>query len=287
MGKKRRKFMKIQYLGTGAAEGVPAVFCNCETCRAARRLGGKEIRTRSQVVIDGILGIDFPPDAYYHSLQFGVDLSALQNLLVTHSHMDHFYAHDFILRGYKYAGVMTSPTLHIYGNAAVNEVFSECTRRELRADIAEHITLSELQLFTEYTVGGYIVTPFPAVHSKEEQALVYLVERGGKAYLHLCDTGKLTEETFAYLKEKGKRVNLVTLDCTLLDKDYSNSGRHMGLTENKKVMERLLSDGVADRETKFVITHFSHNAAPLSERIKPLEEAYGVTAAYDGMTVEI
>ena len=31
--------MKILYLGTGAAEGVPAVFCNCDTCREARRRG--------------------------------------------------------------------------------------------------------------------------------------------------------------------------------------------------------------------------------------------------------
>jgi phosphoribosyl 1,2-cyclic phosphate phosphodiesterase len=201
--------------------------------------------------------------------------------------MDHFYAHDFILRGYKYAGAMTSPTLYIYGNSAVKEVFDECTRRELRADIAENITVSVLQLFTQYTVGGYFVTPFPAVHSKEEQALVYLVEKGGKAYLHLCDTGTVTEETFAYLKEKGKKINLVTLDCTLLDKDFSNSGRHMGFTENQKVIKRLLADGVADERTKFVITHFSHNSAPLSERIQPLAEAYGMIVAYDGMSIEI
>jgi phosphoribosyl 1,2-cyclic phosphate phosphodiesterase len=279
--------MKIQYLGTGAAEGVPAEFCNCETCKTARRLGGREIHTRSQIVIDGILGIDFPPDAYYHSIQYGVDLSALQNLLVTHSHMDHFYAHDFVLRGYKYAGAMTSPSLHIYGNAAVKEVFAECTRRELRADIAENITVTEWQPFTEYRVGGYTVTAFPAVHSREEQALLFLVEKDGKAYLHLYDTGTVTEETFAYLKKQGKKVNLVSLDCTLLDRDHANSGRHMGLTENTKVMERLAADGIADGATQFVITHFSHNSAPLRERLKPIEEKYNVIAAYDGMTLEI
>ena len=31
--------MKIKYLGTAAAEGVPAIFCNCETCKEARKLG--------------------------------------------------------------------------------------------------------------------------------------------------------------------------------------------------------------------------------------------------------
>ncbi len=29
--------MKLQYLGTAAAEGIPALFCNCPVCTAARR----------------------------------------------------------------------------------------------------------------------------------------------------------------------------------------------------------------------------------------------------------
>lgn len=37
--------MKIKYWGTGASEGLPAVFCDCENCQKARRLGGKNIRT--------------------------------------------------------------------------------------------------------------------------------------------------------------------------------------------------------------------------------------------------
>ena len=41
--------MKIKYLGTGAAEGWPGVFCNCQHCREAREKGGKNICTRSSV----------------------------------------------------------------------------------------------------------------------------------------------------------------------------------------------------------------------------------------------
>lgn len=33
--------MEIQYLGTAAAEGLPALFCDCETCRKARNIGGE------------------------------------------------------------------------------------------------------------------------------------------------------------------------------------------------------------------------------------------------------
>ena len=33
--------MKLQYLGTAAAEGWPALFCNCSACIKAKELGGK------------------------------------------------------------------------------------------------------------------------------------------------------------------------------------------------------------------------------------------------------
>ena len=44
--------MEIQYLGTAAAEGYPALFCSCDICKKARNAGGREIRTRTQSVVD-------------------------------------------------------------------------------------------------------------------------------------------------------------------------------------------------------------------------------------------
>ena len=51
--------MKIKYLGTGAAEGIPAIFCNCSICKNAKIIKGKEIRTRCQAIIDEEIIIDF------------------------------------------------------------------------------------------------------------------------------------------------------------------------------------------------------------------------------------
>ena len=45
--------MKLQFLGTAAAEGFPALFCQCENCKRARELGGRNIRSRSQALVDG------------------------------------------------------------------------------------------------------------------------------------------------------------------------------------------------------------------------------------------
>jgi len=279
--------MKILYLGTGAAEGVPAMFCNCETCRIVRARGGREIHSRSQVIIDDVFGIEFPPDAYYHAVSFGVDLSALKNIIVTHSHMDHFYAHDFILRGYKYAHNMTEQKLNIYGSRTIGDVFGECTRRELKPAVAENISFTPIELYKEYNIGGYIVTPLRAQHTVGEVTYLYLIEKDGKAYLHLTDTGRPPEEVYVYLAAHGKKVNAVTFDCTFVGFTKGEIGRHMGIGDNMAVKARFEKDGVCDGNTRYYITHFSHNNCPLSEELTRLEKEYPVTALYDGMSIEV
>ena len=87
--------MRIKYLGTAAAEGVPGIFCDCENCKRARKLGGKNIRTRSQAILDDTLLIDFPADTYMHFLRFNLPLTKIKSCIITHSHMDHLYPVEF------------------------------------------------------------------------------------------------------------------------------------------------------------------------------------------------
>lgn len=278
--------MKITFLGTGAAEGVPAMFCSCSFCKEMRAAGASEFRTRSQVLIDDDLSIDFPPEAYAHSLTFGVDLSALKYVLVTHSHMDHFYAHDFILRGYKY-GLLIVDKLAIYGNEEVKKVFEECTRREMKAEVAQGIEVKSIGAFQSLKVGDYRVLSLPAQHGTAEEALLYYVEKGGKGYLHLCDTGALSDDAISFLAENGAKVNIIAFDCTFLDAQPQAGTRHMCISDNLAIKKKLDKAGVTDKDTKCVITHFSHNAKPSREKLSQIENQYPVIAAYDGLTLEI
>lgn len=278
--------MKIKFLGTGAAEGFPAVFCSCQNCINARKLGEKEFRTRTQVLIDDALSIDFPPEAYAHSLRFGVDLSALQYVLVTHSHMDHFYAHDFILRGYKYAR-LNQDVLNIYGNSEVGKVFDECCRREMKAEVAPHLLFNEIKPYQNFHVGEYKVLTVPAQHSVSEQALLFYVEKGGRGYLHLHDTGRICDEAFEFLKYNGAKASAVCFDCTFLEGSQGAVSRHMGLPDNIAVREQLLSYGIIDENTQIILSHFSHNCNPTRAHLAEVESKYGFTAAYDGWETDI
>ncbi len=277
--------MKIQYLGTGAAEGIPALFCNCDFCTAARRNGTH--RSRAQVLMDGELSVDFPPDAFLHGFGQDVDLSSVAYLLVTHAHIDHFYPSDLILRGYKYARKLASPRLAIYGNAEVAEVFREGTRREMREEIADTISVHTISAFETVSFGDWTVSAFPAQHTSRDP-LLYLIERNGKHVLHLTDTGTLREDALAFLASlRCPPVDLITFDCTFLFSETEKSARHMGIDENLRVFRRLAEAGLADGHTLRVITHFSHNSEPTAEALLCAERDYGMIAAYDGMSIEI
>ena len=275
--------MKIVYLGTGASEGIPALFCNCDFCERVRA-GKEKPRSRAQVLLDGELSIDFPPDAFYHAVAFGMRSADIKYLLVTHSHMDHFYAHDFVLRGYKYARELKP--LDIFASEEVCAVFDECTRREMREDVLSLIRFHALKAFEPVSFGAWRAVPLKAKHTSKDP-FVFFLEKGNKRILHLTDTGYLPEEDFGYLKKEGKHIDLITFDCTFLNDEVSASARHMGLKENEAVFNRLKEMGLADENTKKVITHFSHNSAPTQDKLITAEREFKVTAAYDGMELEL
>ena len=278
--------MKIRYLGTAAAEGVPAVFCKCGYCENIRKLGASQFRARTQVLIDDCLAIDFPPDAYVNSLKFGVNLGDIRALLVTHSHMDHFYAHDFILRGYKYAKV-NGEKLKIFGNAEVEKVFSECTAREMKGEVAANIEFVKIAPYDVFTVGGYKICALPARHSRTEDALLFHISKDEKGYLHLYDTGRIADEAFAFLKSNNLKADLVGIDCTFGESEGGENSRHMGLPDDLIMRRKLEEYNIVDENTRFVLTHFSHNCNPTRERMESLASSNGFIAAYDGLGLEI
>ena len=144
--------MKIFYQGTAAAEGVPAVFCDCKHCRMARTAGGKEVRMRSGALIDGVLKIDFGPDAYAQSLRFGHSYVPVEHVLITHSHRDHLCESDLACIHPPYSH--REKPLTVYGDARVGERLKPfCDDNEL--------VFVQLKPFETVTVGDYAVTPLP------------------------------------------------------------------------------------------------------------------------------
>ena len=283
--------MNIRFLGTAAAEGWPAAFCNCQACRKAMQLGGKNIRTRSQTLINGELLIDFPPDTYMHKLSYGLDLTAVKHLLITHKHMDHFFPQEFSIRGAYFSHDMTNERLDIYCAQEVKDHFDSVVGGEIKEECYDLLTWHILSPFSTVTMGRYQVTPLPASHMNEEnEPFVYhIVDKEGTSILYLLDSGYYKEEVWDYFKAvvtTSGPVSMVVYDSTDFALD-SNHSKHMSFSEVKRVKERMASIGVINEETVCVLDHFFHHGKCLHDEMTALAESENCLVAYDGMELSV
>lgn len=272
--------MKITFLGTAAAEGFPAVFCNCPYCQEARVLRGKNIRTRSQTLINDDLLIDLPADTYHHFLQNGIEGDKIQYLLVTHSHSDHFYPEELQMRSGAFAHDMRAPSLHMYCGTGTYQAL------ERSGGVPENVTAEVLAPYQTVTLGKYTVTALPARHKAGDGALFYVI-RSDKTLLYAHDTGYFFDEVFSFIEKEKLVFDAVSLDCTNVDISISDEGVHMGLPNIERVLKRLSELGAVTENTVRIINHFSHNANPLQHVLEKRTEGCGYHVAYDGYQLEI
>lgn len=277
--------MLFQYLGTAAAEGVPGLFCDCPVCTAARKKGGRCVRSRSQAVIDGKLLIDFPADTFLHVVNAGLDLTKIRACLITHTHMDHLYAKDiFCLRGGYSSRRPEGYHLTFYGSKTV----TGCVAEEVDPFAGEgSCDYKTVTAFETFDAAGYTVTAFKAIHDPNSDPLFYAVSDGKKTVLYAHDTHYFCDEVWEYLEKNKPHFDLVSLDCTNCTTPVNYIG-HMGLPENIKVKERLLRIGCADEKTVFVCNHFSHNGGNADyDDFVQYAAKEGFLVSYDGMKMEI
>lgn len=275
--------MKLTYLGTAAAEGWPAVFCNCEYCSKARELGGKNIRTRSQSLINDDLLIEFNGDTYHHALLHGVDLTKIKFCFITHSHLDHFQPTDLVFRtDGVYAHKITVPMMKLFGSKDVISRY-EKYRSAVSDEPIPQIEINEVFAYQTVKVGDYEVTPLPANHAMEENAFVYLI-KGDKTLLYLHDTGKLFDSVYDYLQSNNVHADLISYDCTYVA--LPSGERHMGLDSIPEVIKKLTEIGVADENTTHIVNHFSHNGKLLHDELCAEAQKIGCLTSYDGMAIE-
>ncbi len=273
--------MHIRYLGTGAAEGFPGVFCQCPACEEARAQGGRNIRRRSSMLIDDCLLVDLPPDLLSQSFEWKIDMGSIAYLLVTHTHADHFYVSELSNLRTPYTLKSARERLAIYGSSTVWARMEQVIGKDELKRLEPVLTFEELKVFEAHDIGPFSVTPLQARHC--EGAYLYLIEREGRVLLYGNDTGFFPEETWDFLA--GKQVDMVSMDCT--NPIHSDTPNHMTLEDNVTVKRRMFQQKSATARTRYLATHFSHNSGflhrPMEERLR----LYGIGVAYDGLEVEI
>jgi phosphoribosyl 1,2-cyclic phosphate phosphodiesterase len=256
--------MELIFLGTGAGNGVPVFYCRCKVCKEAEA-DPRYRRTRCAIALTGEKSIlfDVPPEISSQLLR--ENLSAIDQLFLTHAHHDHtaglgdlaIYVRFF--RGGKLPAVMSEKTL----------VQLEAHYGQVR----DWLDVTLVEPGQRISLGQINVTALQVSHSPG--TLGYLLDCLGSYTAYIPDTGPLPPET----RDQLFGVDRLILDGTFWEENWYPH-EHLSITEAISTA-RDLAVG------KLYLTHLSmHYSKPVTcAELEKTFQKYGgkVCLAYDGM----
>jgi len=271
--------MEIRLLGTGSAEGCPGLFCGCTICERSRVLGGRNLRSRTSALVDGVLKIDFPADTLHHVLTQNLDLTRLRALLFTHAHNDHFAVRELQYRAWMFVPRPLTDPLAVFGPCdVIQQVHAELDLDEAR------ITTTGLMAWTPATVAGRTVTPIPANHSPDLTCFNFLVSDGRTTLLYATDTGWYAEDTWGVLERQ--RLDAVVVECSK-GMDENGYRAHLSVPEVIRFRRRLVESGSLPAAAPVVTTHHSHLSGMLHEDLEAALNPQGIQVGWDGLVIRL
>jgi phosphoribosyl 1,2-cyclic phosphate phosphodiesterase len=274
--------MHIKVLGSAAAEGWPALFCECEYCKNAKRIGGKNLRSRTSYLINGKLLVDIGPDIYLHDTRYGFFTHNLEVVIITHTHEDHYNFSEFLNRC-EYMSVV-SRQLALVGSEKVFSCLEEQTGKTLAA-----MRLAGQIIVPGQTVeaAGMAITALRANHQvgNNEVCLNYIVQDAKGSVLIANDTGWWDGETWEMVR--AFKFDIVFADSTIgLNLKNYRTG-HMSADVVVEFCKKLKDQGCLKQDSQVFANHFSHNGGGSHEELCRYFEPQGIGVAYDGMEVII
>ena len=284
---------EILVMGSAAAEGIPAIFCNCRVCREAWEKRGKDLRLRTAYKLNDAVRIDFGPDTMAQEFRFQLHSEKLKHLFITHSHEDHFCPDLLTYRMPGFSAVAQENILNIYGNPGVihmlQQFFWKKTYAYFNGDYGRfRLNPVMIESFKPVVLEDQDMEliPLPADHQigiPGELPQFFLVRIGKSCAMIANDTGCFGEPVWEFLQEKKFRFDVVISDCTggIGDIEHGHmSGKYV--VDTKRRLEKM---GCVTENTQYYINHFSHNGHALHAELEDHFRPYGILPCYDGMKI--
>ena len=292
---------KLLVLGSAAAEGVPALFCDCRVCREAAAKGGPDVRARTSYNFGGEVQIDFGPDALQAWQAHRDVLRRMRHILVTHSHEDHLQPSDLLYHSRGFAAVPAlDEVLTIHGTAPtrrrIEREFWLGNKEPLERKLEQsRLAFHEFRPFDAFELPdcGALVRTFAADHWEELQPCVFLVTLRGRTAFVCNDTGWLPDASWdALAKLRGE----VAIDVAVLDDTGMLQGApegpagsetwtrgHMSAPTILRAYDRLDELGLLAPGCVRAVNHFSHNGGSTHDEMRAFYEPRGIVVGRDGL----
>jgi len=251
--------MKIIFLGTGAAEGIPCLGCVCPRCKRARETKDRNLRSRASILVTSEDGhnilIDTPPEI--SSLLNRNNVLKLSVVLLSHEHFDHIGG----LTEFEYwkepvplfAGYDVLPRIK-FTERLTTTTFPSC-----------------FHAYTHLHFGNLTITPFKVRH--HVPCYGFLFEEGGKKLVSFSDSANC----FSPLQMEMMKTAEVIIFHT---PEFKEQKHHMSVEDILQLCQK-------EKLRRVIVTHINHNNLLHQELVEKAKPFPNLTVAYDGLTVEI
>ena len=278
--------MKLTFLGTAAAEAIPALWCECAVCAKAKARGGREIRRRCSYLIDSDTMVDFGPDAFWQTTAFDIDLVNLKRIVFTHPHEDHLDPVELFWRLSPGFSVVTKMLTIIGSRPVFDRILKQLgPNGDPKTFERFHIKPQVVSAGVPCSDDDLTLLPLAANHAPGLEPLVYVITRGGRSLLIANDTGWLPDASWKALE--GVRLNAAVIESTCVLKGADCRDGHMGMNATVAFRDRLQEMGCLAPGAAVVTNHFSHNGGLNHAEMVEAYGRHGIAVAYDGMTLEV
>ncbi len=288
---KKEGSMEITFLGTSAATSFPLAFCQCETCSLARKLGGKNFRKRSSILINKDLLIDLGPDLVTSTSIYKKSIVDIKYCLQTHPHSHHFDASHFTTRIPEYA-VVNIPHLNLFASEATLKKMSNMLKNEgyinniLDSKEKKRLNISvyPIKHFQSFVIDKYQITAFPSNHDKKVDSLLYAVTENNCTIFYGTDTNIISEETWSEFHKEKLQFDIVILDHTY-GPNIDGDG-HLNAKEFINHIQRMKKEDLLKTNSRIFATHISHEGNSIHSEMVMYGQEHGYEVAYDGLTIK-
>lgn len=257
----------VRTLGTGAAD------------HDWKRLGEPGVRGSAATLLDGHVLIDCGTTGYANLTRFDIAPNALTDLLITHSHGDHFSPSE--IRKLLDARGPDQPPLQVRA--------SPQALAALERALPGRFTGHPLAAGTTFDLGRLHVTALPANHllgDPAEQALHFLVETPDGTLLYALDGAWMLKQARQLIGKR--RLDLIVWDATVAKSGDFRAFEHNDLDMIGLMMASLTTTGAADSRTVCVLDHVARTLWPADLRdAERLASDRGWVLAADGMTFPV
>ena len=256
--------MKITFLGTGAAEGIPCFGCECPCCQAAREKNDRNSRRRSCFLIQNdtqAILVDTPPDI---SRQLDASrIHELSAILLSHEHYDHAGG----LTEFEY---WVDAVIHVFAG------FEVLSNLRLPPRFREKALLSPFFSHSPLYFGAIQITPFKVLHTADTYGFSIYNAENKKKVVYFSDSNRHLGYYHRYL--------LKNADILIL---HTPRFASKGEGDDHLSVEDVVELARIHEMKRVILTHINHRNRLYAELVEYLQPYPNIIVGYDRMVLEV